>query len=155
MRGKNHGFTGTPLHIVWKGMRARCNQPGNISYPRYGGRGIRVCKEWDNYLSFKTWAETAGYGPGLQIDRVDNDGNYSPENCKISTRSENCLNKKNNKRWLVFGELMTANEVSEKFGVNVTTFKNRMHYLGFDAETAATQPSVPRIKRFFRKPAKT
>lgn len=84
-----HGDSKTRLYRLWRGMRERCNYPRHKSYHRYGGRGIRVAPEWDDYVAFRKWALANGYEDGLTIDRIDNDGNYEPDNCRWITQSEN------------------------------------------------------------------
>ena len=87
---RTHGMSHSdPLYSTWKGMRQRCRDPKSKSYPRYGGRGISVCREWDDFAKFRSWALEHGWQRGLQIDRIDADGNYSPENCRIVTCKEN------------------------------------------------------------------
>ena len=71
------------LYSVWTTMMHRCYDEKRIKYRDYGGRGIKVCKEWHNPNSFISWAEAHGWSEGLQLDRKDNDGNYSPENCRF------------------------------------------------------------------------
>jgi hypothetical protein len=90
---KTHGLTRTPIYRVWHNMRARCTYPNHRSWPRYGGRGIRVCDEWSSFGQFfadfgHTWP-----GDGYQLDRIDNDGNYEPGNVRWATRSEQARNK--------------------------------------------------------------
>ncbi len=77
------------LYRIWKGMRERCRYRHHVSYHRYGGRGITVTSEWDSYTVFREWALANGYADGLTIDRIDNDGNYEPANCRWITKSEN------------------------------------------------------------------
>lgn len=80
-----------PTYLSWKGMKARCNNPNNPKYHRYGGRGIRVCDSW---RVFENFLEDMGPRPtGMTLDRVNNEGNYEPGNCKWSTRSEQALNR--------------------------------------------------------------
>jgi len=75
-------------------MKARCYKKEDINFHRYGGRGITVCNEWLNdFKTFYSWAIVNGYNEGLDIDRIDNDGNYELSNCRFITRSNNCLNK--------------------------------------------------------------
>lgn len=86
---KTHGETKTKLFMVWSDMRHRCNNPNHRAYKWYGGKGVKVCEEWNNdYITFKTWALENGYKEGLTIDRVDADKNYCPENCCWATRRE-------------------------------------------------------------------
>lgn len=93
-----HGQSHTKLYHVWTGMVNRCENIDNKSYPRYGGRGIKVCEEWHEFPAFQKWAVSHGYDDGLEIDRIDNDGNYCPENCRWVTRLENARNKSNSKK---------------------------------------------------------
>lgn len=93
-----HGMTGTSEHNTWRRMIARCIYPSLERYPRYGGRGIKVCDRWLD--SFTAFYRDMGKKPfhNAQIDRIDNDGNYEPGNCRWVTRSENCLNRSTSKK---------------------------------------------------------
>ncbi len=77
------------LYGAWISMKQRCYNPNCKSYKRYGGRKIRVCDEWSEYIPFRDWALLNGYKEGLSIDRKENDGNYEPYNCQWITQSEN------------------------------------------------------------------
>ena len=89
-RQRKHGLAHKdPLYTVWKGMRERCTNPRQKHWHRYGGRGIRVCAEWNDFMAFRTWALAHGWRHGLQIDRIDDTQGYSPDNCRIVTCKEN------------------------------------------------------------------
>lgn len=101
-RCRTHGHSSgglSPEYMVWQGMISRCTRPSTDSYPRYGGRGIRVCERWE---SFALFLEDMGKRPkGTTLDRVDNDGNYEPGNCKWSSIEE----QNNNRSTSVFVEI--------------------------------------------------
>lgn len=86
---RKHGMSGSRLYGIWNGIRNRCGNKRVAAYERYGGRGIYVCDEWKEFDAFMSWANASGYGDDLTIDRIDNDGNYCPENCQWITKSEN------------------------------------------------------------------
>lgn len=84
-----HGQDGTKLYKLWTTMKGRCQTPTITGYERYGGRGIKVCDEWQSFEPFYEWAMNNGYQEGLSIDRIDNDGNYEPSNCQWLTLEDN------------------------------------------------------------------
>lgn len=86
--GESHNNR-TRLYTIWCGMRQRCENPHREAYRLYGGKGVKVCDEWNDYNAFKTWAESNGYADNLSIDRIDPDKGYCPENCRWITLSEN------------------------------------------------------------------
>ena len=98
---KTHGLIETRLYSIWANMKKRILNPKFIYYPYYGGRGIIICDEWKNdFMSFYNWAMSNGYSDELSIDRIDNDGNYEPSNCRWVTQTIQVRNqrmKKNNK----------------------------------------------------------
>lgn len=90
-----HGDSHSRLYGVWNRMRQRCRNPKNPNFKDYGGRGIKVCQQWvHDYHAFKAWSMKNGYQRGLQIDRINNDGNYEPTNCRWTTPTENCRNRR-------------------------------------------------------------
>lgn len=106
-----HGAWKDKLYSVWGSMKQRCNNPRDASYRRYGGRGIFVCKEWESsFVTFRDWAISTGYAIGLTIDRVDNDGPYSPENCRLASRRVQQNNMRRNRLVEAFGETKTVSE---------------------------------------------
>lgn len=109
MKGNfKHGGRNTRLYRCWKGMRNRCYNPNNPKYYRYGGRGIVVCDEWEDFAVFRDWALANGYNDELSIDRIDNDGNYEPSNCKWSTPKEQA----NNRNYRVTTTMVTKDGVT-------------------------------------------
>lgn len=114
------------IYRIWANMKTRCNNPNTPYYDRYGGRGIRVCPEWENsFETFRNWAIANGYADGLQIDRIDNDGDYTPENCRWVSKEENANNKRNNLIIEWNGEAHTAAEWSKLTGISLKSIYTR------------------------------
>lgn len=109
----DHGV-GSVLYNKWSSMKTRCYSSHSKDYKNYGGRGVKICEEWLDYKYFREWSLSSGYIEGLTIDRMDNDGNYEPNNCKWLTMAEQQRNKRNNRIITYNGESLTLVEWGEK-----------------------------------------
>lgn len=120
-----HGETKTRLYHIWSNMKQRCNNISHKDYPNYGGRGITYCPEWENYLNFRIWAFDNGYNNSLTLDRIDCNGNYSPDNCKWATLIDQARNKRKTLYMTIGGVTHTLCEWAEISGINYRTLKYR------------------------------
>lgn len=138
----SHGLSNHPLFRVWNSMIERCTKINNKCYASYGGRGVRVCKEWEeDFMSFYDWCISNGWQSGLEIDK-DIKGNgllYSPETCAIVTHVENCNSKRNNAYLTFKGETKTYAEWSRRYNLKRTILRDRI-LKGWDIEDALTFP---------------
>lgn len=122
-------------------MIDRCTKPYNNSYKIYGGRGIKVCDEWLNDKeSFYKWSIEHGYSNGLQIDRINPDGNYEPSNCRWITSKENNNNRRNNKKYEINGEIHTLSQWSDIYDMPFDVVQQRIQDLKWDVKKALTTP---------------
>lgn len=121
-----HGKRNTTLYNVWCGMKYRCTNKNRYDYNSYGGRGIEVCKEWLNdFQTFYDWAISNGYKKGLEVDRIDVNGNYEPCNCRLITHRDNCNNKRNNVYITFNGNTKTMSQWSEELNIPYASIKDR------------------------------
>lgn len=120
------------LFNVWQTMKERCENPNRQKYKDYGGRGIKVCDEWHEASNFVKWALENGYEKGLQLDRIDNDGDYCPDNCRFVTAQENNRNRRNTKFLTVNGVTKTLMEWSEQLGVSQFTMYDWIRTKGIE-----------------------
>lgn len=130
-----HGHTKERLWGIWVGMRRRCYNKNDKSYPCYGGRGIDICDEWganrptdvEGYEAFRMWSINNGYSDELTIDRIDNDKGYSPDNCRWATRQEQNNNTSQNLLITIDGVEHTSAEWSRISGINASIIRRRFH----------------------------
>lgn len=128
-----HGMKGTKLFSVYGTMKGRCYNPSDPKYKRYGARGITICDEWlNNPKSFFEWALKNGYQEGLSIDRIGNDGNYCPENCRWVDSFTQANNKSNNIIVEHNGVAMTPRGWATFLGINYSAIKSRVYRGSFD-----------------------
>lgn len=133
-RFKKHGGRNSKLYRIWSNMKDRCNNPDCKVYSDYGGRGIKVCKEWiDDFSAFQKWALANGYKEGLTIDRKDNDKGYSPDNCRWTDRKIQGNNKRNCRYITYKGQRKTVAEWSDITGIPHDTLLYRLNH-GWETE---------------------
>jgi len=129
------------LYDIWNAMKGRCSNSKYILYNRYGGRGITVCKEWlGSYIAFREWALSNGYNDNLTIDRINNDGNYEPSNCRWATYKEQALNTSKNFYITYNGITKTLEEWGTEFGIKPNTLRYRIKKHKWSIEKALTTP---------------
>lgn len=115
------------LYTTWSGMKQRCYNVNSEAYPNYGGRGIKVCNEWrEDYLSFYNWSILNGASEELTIDRIDVNGNYTPENCRWVSNSVQQRNKQYNRYIEYNGQRKLMLEWAEETGLRITTITSRL-----------------------------
>lgn len=123
----NKGKIYKQIQNMYHHMNRRCYDSGNNRFNRYGGRGITVCEEWRNdFQTFYFWVIKNGYNEGLQIDRMDNNGNYCPENCRFVTASQNSRNTSRSRNIEINGIIKTLVEWAEISGIKQETLGRRV-----------------------------
>lgn len=123
---RKHNGKGTRLYEIWRQMRYRCQKEGHSAYPGYGGRGIKVCAEWEDFGNFRSWAMANGYDDSKSIDRIDVNGDYCPENCRWADSKTQMNNRRNTPHYSYLGESLTLSEWSQRLGIPRSTIRNRM-----------------------------
>ena len=151
-----HNKYHTRLYTIWRGIKQRCYCPKNVRYDRYGARGICVCDEWKNdFASFYNWSIENGYTDEKllngkykwTIERINNNGNYEPENCKWATIEEQSNNKCNNRFIEYNGEVKTVAQWARFFEMNPYIIYHRL-FKGWDVQKALTTPKIIKGKSY-------
>lgn len=132
-----HGMSKTPTYKTWRDMRKRCNNPNATGYENYGGRGISVCKEWDDFMVF---LRDMGERPeGTTIDRIDVNGNYEASNCRWATQEQQNNNTRRTIKVTIDGVTKSLKQWSNTLGVNYKSVNSRVSVLGWSPIDALTR----------------
>lgn len=128
------------LYAIWRQMIDRCENKNNKWYHRYGGRGIKVCEEWHDYCNFEKWVESVGCKPkGTSLDRIDNDKDYCPENCRWATQKEQARNQSRTIMIEYNGKSQSLADWADELGIKWVTLHNR-YVRGWSVERMLTEP---------------
>lgn len=132
--GLKHGKSNSRIYKIYKGILTRCYNKNAESYVNYGGRGIKVCDEWlNNFEYFYEWSKDNGYSKGLTIDRIDNNGDYEPSNCRWVTTEVQNNNKRTNRYITYKGKTQTLGQWSKELNIPRDTLSYRLDK-GWDIE---------------------
>lgn len=130
LAGIKHGQGRHPAYMTWWHMIDRCTNPSSPDYKRYGGRGITICEEWFDIKNFISWADENGYAKGLELDRIDNNAGYGPENCRFADRVAQSNNRRNNAYLSVHGISKTISQWSNAMEVDSRRLRYMFHESG-------------------------
>lgn len=144
LRNTTHGLARTDTHEIWCGMLKRCTNSRSKNFGGYGGRGIAVCKRWESFEGFL--ADMGPRPPGMSLDRIDNDGNYSRENCRWATRHQQANNTRTNRHVEHDGIRRTLMEWSRATGLDRKLISCRLDR-GWGAERALSTPAIEKFRR--------
>lgn len=137
---KQKGHSKHPLYHVWLQMMYRCYKKTSKAYGRYGGRGISVCEEWHDFESFVRWSDSVGGRPdGYTLDRINNNGDYNPYNCRWVPMKIQNINKSDNIVIGYSGKSQTLSEWANQLGIKWVTLHNR-YVRGWSIERMLTEP---------------
>jgi len=136
-----------PIYAIWQSMKTRCFCKSNKRYHDYGGRGISICQEWLIFPEFRKWSLENGYKKGLSLDRIDNNGNYCPENCRWADSITQANNKRTNTIIEYKGIKLTEAQWAEKLGINIGTLSSRIHKLHWPIELALSTEKNTKLKQ--------
>lgn len=152
-RTVQHGGSGTSEFKSWDGMRQRCSNPNDANFARYGGRGIRICERWESFEAFLSDMGTKP-SPKMSIDRINNDGNYEPSNCRWATSEEQARNRRSNKLLSFDGKTMVLREWASVYGIAHQTLNWRIGKGWEVGRALTTRPRWnPHCAQETRKPA--
>jgi hypothetical protein len=142
-KNAKHNMSRTKIYKIWTTLKQRCENNNDKNYPRYGGRGIMVCKEWAD--SFDAFYMHMGDMPtGCSLDRIDNNGNYEPGNVRWATKVQQTRNKRGVHLFEFNGEMKTLKEITHEFGASYQTVHQRIFKLGMSLKDALLTPNLRR-----------
>ena len=136
---KAQGHSGERIYRIWTCMQNRCNKENNDNYKWYGGRGIKICTSWDNFLNFREWALQSGYNDDLSIDRIDPNLDYFPDNCRWVSMKFQANNKTNNRILKYEGKSYTESQFADNFNLSYHTVVNRLR-MGWNLSRIVNTP---------------
>ena len=152
MSGLKHGLSKTRLHRIWHSMYCRCYYKSTNQYKNYGGKGIKVCDEWkhiEGFIRFYNWAINNGYSEELTLDRIDNEKDYCPDNCRWLTIKEQSNHRTNNVFYTYKGKTQTSKQWCEEYNISQTTFNDRLKR-GWTLEQALTISTKGNKRKVFK-----
>ena len=142
-----HGLYKHPLYIAWINIKARCYNKSNPEYCYYGNKGICLCDEWlNNFESFYDWSINNGWNKNLSIDRINNNGNYCPENCRWTTKDVQANNTSRTHKYEYQNKIYTIKELEKEFNVPYKLLYSRLVNLNWPIEKAINSPKYSRIR---------
>lgn len=143
---KKYNARDRKLYFRWSDIKGRCYNPNDSAYHNYGGRGIKMCPEWeDDFFAFRDWAIANGYDEKLSIDRIDNNKGYSPDNCRWTNAKTQSNNRRSNRYITIDGITKTMMEWSEYYNIDYHQIQKRLA-LGWSEKDAVTKPIRPKKK---------
>jgi len=144
------------LYSIWRKMHYRCESEKHSKYHRYGGRGIQVCEEWNSFVLFSLWAIKNGYSDTLSIERINNDGNYEPSNCKWATPVEQASNRSTGRHVDFNGEIksysLRKRNLKWEYRIELMRVNGKRKQVtkgGFNTEAEATYAAEQYIIKHF------
>jgi len=146
LKNLKYGLSRTRLYRIWQGMIGRCEDIYKDNYYWYGFRGISICEQWHDFITFYNWAISSGYNDNLTLDRINTNGNYEPSNCRWATQLEQCNNVSTNRHILHKGNIYTVAEFSRLINYKDHTVRNRLR-LGWTPEEIVQIQEGKNVKR--------
>ena len=144
-----HGMKGSRLYSIYYNIKTRCYNKNSPSFYNYGNRGIKMCEEWfNNFVNFYEWSIDNGYSEDLTLDRINNNGNYEPNNCRWTTQQKQSLNRRDNHYVTINKTTKTLIEWCEHYNINYHTVQDRIRrgWKEYDALTKKVETKFGRTK---------